>query len=85
VGNAFVTGVKMRIKMGDLQKESFTNYRAVWNSEIDRELRIKLLRAAGSEFVQNSLKYWDSLPGDVQKKLIRVLNEYLEIGYVQAG
>jgi len=73
----------MRIKMGSLQKESYANYRVIWNMDIDRKLRIKLLRSAGVEFVQNSLKYWDSLPGDVQKKLIRTLNEYLEIDYVR--
>jgi hypothetical protein len=73
----------MKIKMGEVYKEGFTNYRVVWNGEIDRELKIKLLRSGGSEFVQNSLKYWDSLPADVQKKLIRTLNEYLEIDYVR--
>ena len=75
----------MRVKMGEILKESFTNYRVVWNQDIERELRIKLLRSTGSEFVQNSLKYWDSLPGDVQRKVIKVLNEYLEIDYVRTG
>ena len=83
--NAFVTEDKMRIRMGELQKEGYEyhDYRVIWNQNIDRDLKIKFLRAAGVEFVKNSLKYWDSLPSDDQRKIIKVLNDYLEVSYVK--
>jgi len=74
-------------EMGELQKEGFNyqyqDYRIIWNQNIDGDLKIKFLRAAGVEFVKNSLKYWDSLSSDDQRKVIKVFNDYLEVNYVK--